>query len=404
MKKTKQQLFIVLFLLTIFSCSKDSEMDNTNLLAEQNHVDLIQIKKIAGEMLFETSNTSIKSNVPNAKSLKKTIKDINEAKNEYGNTSFYVINYIEGGFILLSADKRTEPILGFSEKGNFILNENSFPPGLKFWVKNTKKQITDIQNSNIEQSENNKIAWEQVQFQLSTSQLSAIAPPGDECFDHTVTITKGPLLSTTWHQLGVFNDALPYINCSGSSFQVYAGCVPIAMAQVMKYYEHPSTYSWSSMPLTYGTTTTANFIADIHNAIDYMYGSYSPSSPVYTCNSTGVYTSHDMSNVLKTQFNYSYATTANYDYNTVKSNIGNGKPVILSGNDGGSEGHMWVCDGYRQTYFYFADCTGGSFYPLFHMNWGWIDGSYNGYYSYNDFTPGSFNFNYNKKMIYNIIP
>jgi len=37
------------------------------------------------------------------------------------------------------------------------------------------------------------------------------------------------------------------------------------------------------------------------------------------------------------------------------------------------------------------------------MNWGW-GGSYNGYYSYNNFNPAGTNFNNNKKMIYNIIP
>lgn len=40
-----------------------------------------------------------------------------------------------------------------------------------------------------------------------------------------------------------------YISYNGSNFQVYAGCVPIAMAQVMKYYQHPTNYNWSAMPL-----------------------------------------------------------------------------------------------------------------------------------------------------------
>ncbi len=398
MKKTKRPLFFILILLTIFSCSKDSELENSNIIEQENYVELTQVKEIAREIFFETKTNSIKSKGITVKSLKKTIKNINEAKNEKGKTSFYVINYIEGGFLLLSADKRTEPILGFSENGKFELNENSYPPGLKIWVKNTKKQITEIQNSNLEQSEKDKQAWKQVQFLLASSSLSARVLP-TECYDHTETITIGPLLSSTWYQTGAFNDALPYINCGGSNFQVYAGCVPIAMAQVMKYYQYPTSYSWSSMPLTYGTTTTANLIADIHDAIHNVYSD----SPIYECDGTGVYSSHDMGNVLKTQFNYSYASKASYNYNTVKSNLNYNRPVILSGNNGGPEGHMWVCDGYRQTSFYYADCTGGSFYPLFHMNWGW-NGTYDGYYSYNDFTPGTFNFNNDKTMIYNIIP
>ncbi|MDD3722085.1 MAG: C10 family peptidase [Lutibacter sp.] len=99
--------------------------------------------------------------------------------------------------------------------------------------------------------------------------------------------------------------------------QVLAGCVPIAMAQVMKYHQYPTNYDWAFMPLTYGTTATANLIADIHDAIHNVYSD----SPIYECDGTGVNSSHDMGNVLKTQFNYSYASKASYNYNTVKSNL-----------------------------------------------------------------------------------
>ncbi len=38
------------------------------------------------------------------------------------------------------------------------------------------------------------------------------------------------------------------------------------------------------------------------------------------------------------------------------------------------------------------------------MNWGWLNGAFNGYYTYNNFDPNNTNYNNNKKMIYNIIP
>jgi len=115
-----------------------------------------------------------------------------------------------------------------------------------------------------------------------------------------------------------------------------------------------------------------------------------------------VSSSANMGNVLKTQFNYSSADWANYDYNIVENNLNSNSVVILSG-DNGTTGHIWVCDGYRQTSYYLDDCSGGTFFPIFHMNWGW-GGSYDGYYSYNNFNPANSNFNNNKKMIYNIIP
>ena len=36
------------------------------------------------------------------------------------------------------------------------------------------------------------------------------------------------------------------------------------------------------------------------------------------------------------------------------------------------------------------------------MNWGWGDNLINGWYGFNDFSPGDFTFNYDVKMIYNI--
>ncbi|MDO5969949.1 C10 family peptidase [Flavivirga aquimarina] len=401
-KHTKRSAFFILILLVIFSCSKDNELnelENSNINLQENSVELSQVKEIAEEIYFATKTNSSASKGNTVKSEKRTIEAINEVRNEKGKTSFYVINYNEGGYILLSADKRTQPILGYSESGKFEVDEDSYPLGLKLWMKDAKSQITDIQNSNIEQSEKEKQAWKQVQYEIASSSSSILAKEEPfECYEHTETITVGPLLSSTWYQTGAFNDALSYINCTGANFQVFAGCVPIAMAQVMKYHQYPTNYNWSSMPLTYGTTTTANFIADIHDAIGNVYSG----NPIYDCDGTGVSASANMGNVLKTQFNYSSALWANFNYNTVKSNLNYNRPVILSG-DNGSTGHMWVCDGYRQTSYYFADCTGGTFYPVFHMNWGW-NGAYDGYYSYNNFSPSTTNYNNNKKMIYNIIP
>lgn len=399
-KQTKRSVFYIFILLLIFSCSEGNEIENSDIIVDENFVEISLAKEIAEDVYFENkTNSTNASKGSSDKSTKKTIENVNEVSNGIGKISFYVINYSEGGFILLSADKRIQPILGFSENGKFDIYENSYPPGLKFWIKDTKKQITDIQNSNIEQSEKNKLAWKEVQNALATTSQNIIAiEPPNECYEHTETITVGPLLNSTWHQFGDFNDALPYISCNGYDFQVSAGCVPIAMGQVMKYFQYPTNYNWTSMPLTSGTTTTANFIKDIHDAISNVY----PDDPTYYCHGTGVSASANMGYVLKTQFNYSSANLANYNYYTVKNELNANRPVLLSGDPGTDEGHMWVCEGYKQTYFYFDDCTGGSFYPLFYMNWGW-DGSHDGYYSYNNFNPGGTNYNNNKKMIYNII-
>ncbi|MFN3271839.1 MAG: C10 family peptidase [Cloacibacterium caeni] len=400
MKKLKQTKLKVLFLSFLFtlSCSENDEIFEKNKISnDENFVNFSEAKKIASNITF--TNFSNKAKKSSDASQKK-IESINEVKSDNTKTAFYVINYIEGGYILLSSDKRTQPILAFSEKGKFIVDEKKYPLELKYWIDDTKLQIKEIQNSNIEQSEENKKEWNFVQKKvLSLNHNIASKEPSIECYEHSETLTIGPLLNSTWEQSGGFNDALPYINCYGYPFQVFAGCVPIAMGQVMKYYEYPTNYNWNSIPLNYGTTTTANFIKDIHNAIGSIYNGY----PTYDCDATGVSSSANMGNVLKNKFGYASANWGNYDYNIVKDNLNYNRPVILSG-DNGSTGHMWVCDGYMQMSFYYDDCTGVTMTPLFHMNWGWGDSSYNAYYSYNNFNPGNTNYNNNKKMIYNIIP
>lgn len=393
-KHTRWLSIIILFSLFLFSCSQENEIENLNAPTQENFVKLSEVKDIADNLSFPTKNKTLK--VKGVASSTRTVESIHEMKNENRKISFYVINYSEGGFVLLSADKRTQPILGFSEENKFTIDEDLYPISLKFWINNAKKQIADIQNSSIVQSEKEKVAWKHVQIQILNSLTKK--EPEEACYEHVVIDSNGPLLNSTWYQTGGFNDELPYITCNGNNFQVYAGCVPIAMAQVMKYHQYPTNYNWSAMPFTYATTTTANFIEDIHDAIGNVYSG----EPDYYCDGTGVDASADMGSVLKTQFNYTYASRSNYDREVVVNNIRSGRPVILSG-DNGTVGHMWVSDGYRRTTYYFDDCTGVG-YLHFHMNWGWENELYNGWFSFDNFNPGNTHYNNNNKMIYNITP
>ncbi|WP_026727858.1 C10 family peptidase [Flavobacterium denitrificans] len=397
MKQLKRNKWIfILSLLFLFSCSKDNESDNSSQVSQENFVGLAQAKEIAKDVSFKKQAESQTRKTNSFGIEKKAIQGINEVTNKKGKTVFYVINYVGGGYIILSSDNRMQPIIAFSEDGKFLLNESVYSEGLKDWMESSENQITDIQNSNLKQTEEHKLAWRQVKNIFVDQGLFGKVPP-DKCYEHVETVTQGPYLSSTWEQGNLYNYQLPYINCSGYSTQVIAGCVPVAMAQVMRYYQYPANYDWSAMPTNSASLTSANFILDIHNAIRNVY----PGQPVYSCGSTGVSASANMGTVLKTQFKYSSADWANYDYQVVKNNIIAGMPVILSGSNS-SSGHMWVCDGYKSVKYDFNDCTGVS-YLYFHMNWGW-GGDGNDYFAFNNFNPGATNYNSNTKMIYNIKP
>ena len=389
----KHLSILVIALLLIFSCSKNKELEKTNFHTNESFVDVSQVNDIAGSLLFPIND------MKNNKTTTKTVSNIKEIKNCNNKVTFYIVSYKDGGFVILSADNRVQPVLGYSTSNEFVDDESLYPDGLKFWLEDAISQITDIQNSNIKQSNEINLAWEHIQQAIPTNfNDKKIIEDPYECYDHIESYSVSPLLNTIWYQTGGFNDELPFIRCNGSYYHAYAGCVIIAMAQVMKYYQYPTNYDWASMPSNYATTTTASFIKDIHNAINNVYSN----EPSYTCSGTGVSSSADMGKVLKTQFNYHVANMEDYDYITVRNNLNSNKPVILAGS-GSTGGHMWVCDGYTYSEYFFDDCTGFTTYTYFHMNWGW-HGSFDGYFAFNNFNPRNTNFNSNKKMIYDITP
>lgn len=249
------------------------------------------------------------------------------------------------------------------------------------------------------------VAWKEVKniiLNMGTFQNESLTGKKDEpnpgCTERVVSQSTGPFLKSTWYQFNGYNDALKYISCDGGNKHVYAGCVPISMAQIMRYYQRPSNYNWSDMPMNNATSTTANFILDIHNAIGSMY----PGQPVYSCTGSGV--GPEISMVLKSKFGYTSAQFANYNFQVVKEELNAGRPVILQGADANTyTAHMWICDGYSTLQYYFEDCTGASASYL-NMNWGFEDGKNNGYYAYDNFNPGKANYSEAIKMTYNIKP
>lgn len=48
----------------------------------------------------------------------------------------------------------------------------------------------------------------------------------------------GPLINTKWHQGYPFNVEAP---------NGYAGCIPVAVAQMAYYYKNPAKYNWNQI-------------------------------------------------------------------------------------------------------------------------------------------------------------
>ncbi len=382
LKQIKRFLALMLIGLFIFSCNEDEKLDlNESIIQSENFVTIGEVTDICSVIEYPTTVKNSKKEIIN-----RNIKSITEISDELGNIVYYIINYENGGFVIISADNRLNPFLAYSESNTFTVDTSKYPLGLVDWLDNTKNKVREVRRSNTGQRPDVKHRWDVL--------LGRIAPlPGDEDGDGEVDpcqdihVHVEPLLSTQWWQRGGFNDLAPDYGCDvDADGQTLAGCVAVAMAQVMRYYEFPSNYNWDDMPNLIGTNETAQLMRDIGDAVDMNWG----------CSSSGAEPTAIVP-ALKEDFGYSMANYSNYNRNTVVYELNRNRPVILGGY--GTGGHAWVCDGYVSSTY----CNGTS-YLVFHMNWGWKYGDWNGYYGFNDFTPGDASFNNDRKMITYIIP
>lgn len=412
LKQTKE-IILILVIAFIYSCSKDEQISpvKKDIQQSKNFVKLEDAYGIASVIEYPLSQNPKKS--LRANKVTSTFKEIETAlvvPDKDGTPSFYIINYKDNGFIMISADKRTNPIKAYSLTEKFPIQADKLPNGLLRWMAETSEMITQIRVLNKKQTESVARSWDICNIQGVLKPEDHQEECGRNCKNTYKTV--GPLLETNWHQREGFNNHMPQINCNNlPNNRAYAGCVPIAMAQIMKYHKYPKRYKWNLMPNDNGSNITSLLIKDIHSKIKNMYGGYN--SPLnYKCDGTGVKSGANMSVVLKRNFGFSSANRADYNHNIVVNELNYGRPVILSGSYKTSgwwifssySGHMWVCDGYRDSTIYSEDCKRRWGYLYLHMNWGWGKNGNNGWFAFNNWNPGSRTYNNRRKMIFNIKP
>ena len=390
MKKTKLLLLGLLVSAYFSSCSKDENFDVINLQvnSDTNFVDNREVIAIATMFQFPIDNTKISTR---SISTYLEVDNITPIGNEE-KPSYYIVNYKNNsGFSIIAGDKRANAVLAFSTEGNFNLDLKNMPTGLIEWLDNTDAYISEIRitNQRINQIEDQQIPQE-------------IDPCNDE------VIRVGPLLKTEWGQYNGYNNRVPKTGCDKAWYnpegKAPAGCVAVATAQIMGYHKYPKSFNWSIMPDTYGNDETAILMRDlgVYLKIDYK------------CDGSSAYVS-DIPKTLKL-LGYNSAKHKSYgtsDYNLVVNQIDTKLPVVLGGATNSvwgtigiyPNGHAWVCDGYSRH----KSCNpngGFSSALFFHMNWGWDNGLYNGWFDHGNWAPERNNNGYNNRteIVYDIKP
>ncbi|MFC7524795.1 C10 family peptidase [Parapedobacter sp. GCM10030251] len=429
--KAKISVYVLLATYVFSACEKSEfRTPNVDIGEIHNHlVTLEQAQKVAVlDAMFRPKLKSGENTItlsmdidPSTLKSSKNIESFLSVNFQQKDPSLYIFNFEEGGFSIVSGDDRLAPILAYSDTGTFPIDSNlSYPAGLIGWLSTTNEIVKVVRNEKLSQAEQIKAEWEAMNFRSDIVMGTNSYQPPPECtYDgqiHYFSESHGPFLSTTWAQGVGYNNALTNMGCSSySNGRPPTGCVATAVAQVMKYHQHPTSYNWALMPNNTGSSTTATLMANIGTAV----------SMDYDCNGSGTQTSI-AATALKNTFGYTSAVwNSTYTPHVVFNNIREGRPVILSGGRKDkwwffnvyADGHAWVADGYNgggqeichkweddgDPYTTEYEWLPNGFFNRLHINWGW-GGTYDGYYDANGFNPGSNTFNYKNGMIVSIIP
>lgn len=308
-------------------------------------------------------------------------------------TCYYVFALQPKGFVIVAADDRVEPILGYSYDNDFIAKD--IPVHVRNWLNGYEQQVMAVVNQNLQPDSVIIVKWNNLK--------SGVLENGSK------GTSVNPLIQTTWNQNSPYNSWCPS-DASGPGGHAYAGCEACAMAQIMRYWQSPSrgigsrtytanfsyngygnygslsvnfantTYDYSLMPLSlnnYSTSTQINEVAKLMYhcgvAVEMMYGP----------NGSGAYDSKAVTG-LRNYFGYSGAILkSKSDFSDsdwivlLKGELDNLRPLIYAGQ-GPYGGHAFVCDGYDNQ-------------NNFHFNWGW-GGNYDGYYALSILNPGPYDF------------
>ena len=307
--------------------------------------------------------------------------------------ALYIVRFPEKGFVIIAADSAAFPVVGYSLKDQWP--ENNLPDQISEWLSNYTDQIYQIRKQKLKPDSKIISAW------LKPETISN--PDKNQR-------SIEPLTLSLWDQGLFYNDSCPVVN-GGEGGRAYAGCVPVALAQLMYFHRYPEhgigNHSYT-IPV-YGVQS-ANF-GDTRYNWNGMLAKPDRSSPslsqliyhcgvavdaVYAASGTGAITESTV-NALKQYFGYSeeavFYQKINFQDSTwklmLRSNLELKRPLIYKGTTGWA-GHAWVCDGFD-----------GSDY--FHFNWGW-SGFANGYYYLNNLNPANFDFTTAQGAAFNIHP
>ena len=158
----------------------------------------------------------------------------------YENDAFYIVTHPDGGFVIVAADDKVRPVLGFSFENNFVVED--MPDNVKWWLEHIARECRTIMKG------------------TPTKREKAYVQAGWDAFMDTkvgglpssqVTDKHEEFFTVNWNQTDPANLLCPTVSGQGS--RSICGCLPLALSEVMVHHGYPAkgtgtlpSYSYTS--------------------------------------------------------------------------------------------------------------------------------------------------------------
>ena len=303
-----------------------------------------------------------------------------------------LIEFKQGGWILMSNDINADPVLAYSESGAWESDTNFIPSALVELLCDYIEQINEIKASTKTKSvlppeyQANQEKWQGLQSSTS-SYVYSLTQSKTRNVPNLLVDNNGN--EVMWGQAWNFNGgANPKYNkftqngCkisedNNNTGHKYLGCAAVAMGQLMWYWKFPPQYDWNKMPYKLDYMST---IEEENNIAHFLKTCGDKASVNYGCSFSWTTTNNIESGMRDMHYPKSNKRrrgdidTGEWWPNLIKRQLNNSWPVIYRGdkNDFSGQKHFWVISGYNQD-------------DKFYCNWGWgySNLKYNGYYALN---------------------
>jgi Peptidase C10 family/Spi protease inhibitor len=299
--------------------------------------------------------------------LQKHVDTVTTMLDASGRTALYGVNFVEGGYVVISAELNLLPILAFSDEGTIDFarlrtGEDGMIGGLRGAVEAVRTTAPGV-DAAIDEARAERIQWQPYLDQIATradvppAELAAarlgtteICFPGPctpspvEYCKTTKIATIGPLMTTYWSQGCNFNDFTPAA-ANGPCGHTLVGCTAVAAGQLMKFHKRgiATYYNFDMMPNGAGGTPDQLimrnfFLMETAVAVKMKFGA--TASSAYA---------EDVEAMLDSQGYNAYRYTIPFGIaNTASTEIKEKRPLLMDGINASNVGHMWVVDGHKE--------------------------------------------------------